>query len=459
MMQKNDKSSQLIARIQQDGEEKLAKGKDSAARKNSFAARSLQEYLGEGQDIPLADVTREWVEGYVKWLQTNGKSDNTLSNYLRVMLNTFRLAVKAGESLDLSIFEGFFKGNSKSRKKILTLPLLHAIADGDLNDYAVLNRTREVFLLCFFGGGLRISDLLNDTERLADLREAQNLFNKYAIHSEFSFLGADVERAYLHNLQGVTHLMNIPFTLTDDSAAEAWVEAAKVCGIPAEVISRTVGRALPNLNYVPDEAVTEEQVSAALSKVAGRIGIYRYNWYALRCYNLEPQEALEMIQAMPDLQTVELKHYIPEVKADTKDKKRNMKSMERLLFINCLPVDAMNIFKVMQPPLARMFTYRVGLKHVPSPISNEEMRTFMYLSDVAAETITYYFPEEVAQLPKFERYDEVEILEGVLAGKTAHVYRTGHDKLSVVVRFESMNMYYTAEVPIRFLKIVKKKKK
>jgi hypothetical protein len=29
----------------------------------------------------------------------------------------------------------------------------------------------------------------------------------------------------------------------------------------------------------------------------------------------------------------------------------------------------------------------------------------------------------------------------------------------VVVRFESMNMYYTAEVPIRFLKIVKKKKK
>jgi transcription antitermination factor NusG len=85
------------------------------------------------------------------------------------------------------------------------------------------------------------------------------------------------------------------------------------------------------------------------------------------------------------------------------------------------------------------------------------MLTFKYLSDVAPENITYYFPDEVQNLPKFDRYEEVEITEGVLAGKTAHIYRTGHDKLSVVVRFESMNMYYTAEVPLRFLRKVKKK--
>jgi transcription antitermination factor NusG len=78
---------------------------------------------------------------------------------------------------------------------------------------------------------------------------------------------------------------------------------------------------------------------------------------------------------------------------------------------------------------------------------------------VAPETLTYYFPDEVTALPQFDLSQEVEITEGVLAGKTATVYKTSRDKLSVVVRFESMSMYYTAEVPVRFLKPVMNEQK
>jgi transcription antitermination factor NusG len=458
MTMTDENTDLLIARIRKDGEAKLSIGKASAARKNQYVARSLEGFLGEGNDIPLGDVTREWLERYVASLQAQNKSDNTLSNYIRVILNTFRLAVKAGENLDLTLFEGFFKGNSKSKKKILTLPLLHQIADADLTDYPVLNRTREVFLLCFFAGGLRLSDLVEDANRIVDLKEAENLFQKYMLTAPFAFLGESPESNYLHNLEGVRHLLNLSFPLTDDSAAEAWVEAAKASAVPTHVIAQVVGRALPNLNYVRDEAVADEQVQAALRKVAGHIDIYRPNWYVIRCYNIDPADAFEDIQKMPGLQTAQMKYFIPEVKKTlTKSEKRDIRFIQRLLFVHCLPVDAMNIFRVMTPPLARMFSYRIGTKFVPSIVSTDEMRTFMYLSDVAPETITYYFPDEVQNLPKFDRYEEVEITEGVLAGKTAHIYRTGHDKLSVVVRFESMNMYYTAEVPLRFLRKVKKK--
>jgi transcription antitermination factor NusG len=467
MAQNPEKSTYLLARLQQEAEQKKASGKESAARKALYAARSVALYLGgEDKDVPLTDLNKEWVDGYVAHLQQTGRTDNTISNYLRVLLNVCRLARKAGLPLQLDFFQHYFMGNSKSKKQMLNTGYLRIIANADLTDYGVFARTRDVFLLCFLGGGLRLTDLHESDDRFTGVKEARLLNTRYTASNRMAFLGQNPMEGYLHNLSGLAHLLELNCTLTDDSAAEAWVEVAKHCEIPQRVIAHVVGREMPNLNYadIASAQATEAEVYDAIRKVAGSVGIHKLTWYAVRCRENTPDETRDLIRQLEGLQSRELlKVFVPveppePVNGKPVKRKRNADFMRHLLFVNCLPVDVLQIRRALAPGLY-VYDYQAGGRRIPSPISDDEMRTFMYLYNVAPETLTYYFPDEVTALPQFDLSQEVEITEGVLAGKTATVYKTSRDKLSVVVRFESMSMYYTAEVPVRFLKPVMNEQK
>jgi transcription antitermination factor NusG len=448
----------LVARMRAEADAKLAAGKKAMSEKSRFVAKSVEQYLsesGSGSDVALTDVDCEWMSGYVKYLQDNGKTENTLSNYIRVIQNTCRLAVKAGMTLDLTVFDGFFTGNAKSLKKIVTTTQLRRLANADLSDVPVLSRTRYLFMFCFLGGGARLMELddLQSKRSLTSRPECRWLIEQLPDGDPLAFLGKDDKlQRYLHNLSGVAHRVGIDYELTDDSAAEAWVEAAKQCGIDPKVIAAVVGRSVANLNYVDDAERDSEKINDALHRVADLMGINKTNWYAMNCHDDQPADMANEIHNLPKLKTMGLKHFVPPV---TKD---NGSYMKRLLFVNCMAVDAAYIRRSLMPRVYVFDCMADDGKRIPAPISDAEMKTFMYLSDLSTDDITYYFPDEISQIPKFDEYEEVEITEGLFAGKIANVYKKTANKLKVLVKFEAMNMYYTVEVPCRFLKVRKSTK-
>jgi transcription antitermination factor NusG len=444
----------LLARIRQDADEKEQNGKPQMARKTRFAADSIERYFGSGYDIPLCDVDRPWLDTYLEYLQHDGKTDNTISNYLRVLQTTFRRAAKAGLALDLTLFAPYFTGNSKSTRTILTVNQVKTLVHADL-DAQLFARTRDLFALCLFGGGLSIAQLREDApgnplERLRSIPEVRSILAQYNGENLLRGFGGDPCQAYLHNLSGIAAILHLGTQLTDDTAAESWAEVAKQLGIPHRIIATVVGRPIANLNYAPDSPATPEEVDAALRRVAGYIGINPRHWFAIRCYDAPPADVATEILTLPRLKTPDLKHFCLEDREQGKKYPKLKNYMQSVLFVHCLDTDALYIRRTLSPGIY-VYDYTDGEVKTPAPISDQEMRTFMYLADVSGEDILFYFPEELDRVPTLEKYQEVVITQGPFSGITARVQKQSKDKLKVLVRFQSLNGYYTAEIPANSL--------
>jgi transcription antitermination factor NusG len=456
-MQDKTKSNLLIARIREEADAKESVGKSQMARKARFTASSIEKCFGEGEDFALNEIDKTWLDKYLHYLQSDNKKDNTISNYFRTILSTFRSAVKSGENLDLSLFDNYFTGNSKSTKKILSAEDVKCIITSDL-DSAVFKRTRDIFSLCFFGGGLQIADLqcINQTtqDRLNATAEAKSILNRYVQGELLSFLGEAPHQAYTHNLTGLSHKLNIKAKLDNDSAAEVWAEIAKNIGISHDTISFVIGRHIDNLNYANDVVVSEDEVSQALARVARSIGMNAQHWYAIRCYEDTPEDTADKIKSLPSIKSLDIKHYF----LDDEEKKKGGKNtttqknyMKSILFLRCLDADIYYIRRTLAPSIY-VFDYLCNTEKRPAIISDKEMKTFMYLAGLGSETMTYYFPEEIAKIPSYEEYEDVTITEGMFAGVKAKVYKKSKEKLNVIVRFEQANIWYTVDIPYSLLK-------
>jgi transcription antitermination factor NusG len=81
----------------------------------------------------------------------------------------------------------------------------------------------------------------------------------------------------------------------------------------------------------------------------------------------------------------------------------------------------------------------------------------MYLAGIGSDTMMYYFPEEIENIPSYAEYDDVTIMEGIFAGVKAKVYKKSKEKLNVIVRFEQANIWYTVDIPYSLLKPITEK--
>jgi transcription antitermination factor NusG len=456
-MSSQTKSNLIIARIRENADAKESIGKAQIARKTRFAAASIEKCFGKGNDFELADIDKAWLDEYLRYLQQNGKTDNTISNYFRVILSTFRSAVKEGATLDLTILDRYFTGNSKSTKKILSADDVKCILSNDL-DGTVFNRTRDIFSLCFFGGGLCIADLQSMSQttqfRLNATDEARSILKRYAQGELLSFLGENPEQVYNRNLNGLAHKLNIKAAIDDDSAAEGWAEIAKNIGIAHNTISRVVGRHIQNLNYATDAEADDADVAQTLVSVARSLGVNTQHWYAIRCYEDTPADTADRIKSLPSLKSLDLKHYFlddEEIKKGGKNTTKQKNYMKSVLFLRCLDADIYYIRRTLAPSIY-VFDYLCSTAKRPAIISDTEMKTFMYLAGLGSETMTYYFPEEISQIPSYEQYEDVTITEGLFAGVKAKIYRKSKEKLNVIVRFEQANIWYTVDIPYSLLK-------
>jgi transcription antitermination factor NusG len=451
-MQSRTKSNYLIARIREEADAKERVGKAPIARKARYVANSIENCFGI--DIALDNINEEWLDEYLHFLQHGGKTDNTISNYFRIILSSFRSAVRNGAVLDLTILDKYFTGNAKSTREILSIDDVKRIINSDFND-AVFKRTRDVFSLCFFGGGLRVEDLLSFNQttqrRLNATAEAKNIMRQYVRSGLLTFLGKDFRETYIHNLSGMAYKLNIRVSLNDDSAAEGWGIVAKRSGISHDVISKVIGRHIDNLNYANDVEIGAEEIEKALACVAERVGVTTRHWYAIRCCEDNSEDTMAKIKKLPSLKSAEIKHFFIDDAAKENRKAMSRKNyMKSILFVNCVDADIRYIRRSLAPSVY-VFDYACDHEKHPAIISDREMKNFMYLAGLSSASMIYYFPDEVEKIPSFEEYEDVVITQGVFAGVKAKVLKKSKEKLNVVVRFEQANICYTVDIPCHLL--------
>ncbi len=511
-MQAAPSSPRLIETILRLADQKEQAGKLQMARKARFAAQSIADCFGPHCDIPLRDLDKTRLDAYLQYLRREGKTDNTISNYFRVLLSTIRAARKAGlDTPDPSLFKAYFTGRATSTRQILTPQALKTLLYTPLPE-AIFSRTRDIFALCLLGGGLTPHSLNPLSPRLQATPEARQILSRYPDGDLLSFLGHNPEPTYLHNLSGLAHRLNLPLTLHLDSPAQAWAEIAKTLSIPHSLIAATIGRPIGNLNY-PEAATpsseadtpsteasvvapsseasvvapsTEAEIADALQRVAQSLDINIRHWYAIRCYDDTPASTAARIEALPGLTAPGPKHfYFPDSPsasstgsksssgsgskstssgskqpsasgksaasaADSRKTPARQNYMKSILFVNCPDADILKIRRTMAPAIY-VFDYLCDNAKRPAPISDKEMKTFMYLSGLGADTLAYYFPEEIERLPIYRHYKEVTITTGPFAGVRARVYKKSKEKLNVLVRFERANICYTLDIPYSLL--------
>jgi transcription antitermination factor NusG len=154
------------------------------------------------------------------------------------------------------------------------------------------------------------------------------------------------------------------------------------------------------------------------------------------------------------MKSLEIKHYFLDDEAKKKGGKNTTTQknyLKPILFLRCLDADIYYIRRTLAPSIY-VFDYLCSTEKRPAIISDKEMKTFMYLAGLGSESMTYYFPEEIANIPSYEEYEDVTITDGVFAGVNAKVYKKSKEKLNVIVRFEQANIWYTVDIPYSLLK-------
>ena len=447
----SSKSIYLVARIRQEADAKEALGKKEMARRSRFVADGIERYFGLNYSLKLTELDRCWLDQYISKLQEENKTENTISRYVSVIQNTCKLASKEGIAVDMSVFEDIYTGVPKPKKSILTVSQVKNIINTDIKD-KIFAHTRDIFSLCFFAGGLSIDDLFDASKsdnKISSTTEAISVRMQYADDELLSFLGdEDVRKAeYLHNLSGLATVLNIDKVLNDDTAAEAWAEVAKELGIAHHVISAVVGREIANLNYSNNADVSEDEIRDALVTVAKFIGVNTQHWFAINCRAFDKEDVVNKILELPNIKTQYIKHFSPVISRNPLKKATETENniMKSLLFLHCLDKDAETIRRSL---VTKVFIYDFQCegKKKPAPISENEMKTFMYLSGISTDDILSYFPDELSKLKQFKKFEEVTITTGQFAGQKAIIDREA-DKLNVLVKFTMVNMYFVVKVP------------
>ena len=142
--------------------------------------------------------------------------------------------------------------------------------------------------------------------------------------------------------------------------------------------------------------------------------------------------------------------FIP-VQANTATTLAKDRLMSSLLFFRTSATNA-SALKSRIAPGAYVFSFSSGDKK-PAYIPNDQMLTFMFLVNIGADTILYYYPSENGSSQQFEPKDIVEITDGSFCGNVGIVERLSKDRLRVCVRIEALNgALISAEIPAKFLK-------
>lgn len=434
---------------------------ESSARNYLAMLKRLRAYNGNRSVIPVSDITPRYVTGFSDYLFAH----QVATSSVRLFIKCLRSVLKDGcgdEHTDT--IRHVFKSIDTTTRPLtrdIDIDDVNTIAYSRLSGQIALQKIRDLFMFALYGGGMSLTRLRTSLVETAAstpdalLPQQAEIIRKFTSRTglDFSRYAANISEAnYAEGLYTIGHLLNLRVPLSPISAASGWIAVARHINIPLPVIAATVcdTTLLSGMPYTP-ASLTKVQRHDTLSAVADAIRQVTPRWHVMRCLSDSPQSIRNLITGQPDIiEGDKLDTFIPTLpvhKGSNGRKSRHI--LSTTLFFRCSQPNAVTLKKQLA---GRAYVYSFRDSGKPAYIPDSDMKMFMFLTNVASDTISEYYPDESEGMPEFKTGDRVTISYGNLSGQVGFICKTSPDKMKVFIRLEALNgAIVTAELPRRFL--------
>lgn len=426
-----------------------ASRKGSSMRNYLAVAQRLRAVFGENLPLPET-ISPALIDKFTSSLLKAGLTPASTALYRRL----FRaILVKTyGKENRALILEAFGKETEPSGETVkiargFTASHIRTLLAAPLTDYPYFRKIRDLFIFSLLGAGKEIQTTEYTPSRL--IPQQEELIRKFHIRHGVElndFANTTTPDKYERALAAIGHLLRFPRSLTPRSAAESWISLASEAGIEPSIIASIVGKDNEYTRLL-DSPVTlsEEERELALVKVADTVYPLSLRWFVMRCFRQSVAEMKKILEGITE-----------EMEGDFLDTFSLQQSdsaggaLLPLLFFRSTAENAERIKKLTSTD-AHVYSYRDSRR--PAYIPDADMKTFLFLADVAGETIAFHFPEDKADpLHSFLPKENVVINKGDFSGLVGIVGKASKDRLKVAVRIEAANgMTITADIPREFL--------
>lgn len=416
----------------------------------------LRAYLEGDNTLYVSNISPSFVQGFGKCMLEREIAPSTAKLYkqmLRAVLNKY-LGKKYRDILK-SAFKDTDSDN-ETATKLLGPQELVTIAHSELNRSSLLKKVRDLFMFSFYSGGTTLEGIKkiasDNFSSVTLIPQQKEIIQKFPLKYGISFCNyaiALTEEAYSQRLDAIAKLLKLKVQLTPQSSADAWVKTARKCGISNDIIASCLNA--PTI-YITAHAEKQDQSSDYLTyyqNVANTIYNVVPRWYVMRCCDISPAELSTQLKKDNDVSFGNLVDtFVPVTK--TGKYTSHMNVMSDILFFRSSPTSAAHLKRNVWP---KAFVYSNRSTGQPSFIPDDEMRMFMLLSNIASDTIEYYFPDTNANTTEFNTNDTVTIIDGNFCGQVGVVQKLSDDRLKVFIKIEALNgAIITAEIHKSFLK-------
>ena len=416
------------------------------------------EAYNQSPILDLSTVDAAYVSEFGEYLVRQGVTFSTA----KLFKMSFRAVMKEAYGTDFKAqFKAVFKNvgsKNETATNCISFDDLKKIVNCNLDNLAVLNRARNLFLYCVVSGGLSLQDVKRMVEsNELDLRLPQQklLVKEFKQFSETGFenyvtkLGS---KQYEDALNAVGVSAGISTTLKPDSVVDGWFVAANRTNVPIKTIASVIPNGTPISEVISTSTeVLESEKLDVLASVANTLIDTKTRWFAMKCYSSDPTEMDEEIAKTGVLSMDELfSSFIPPEQKVPKSKATQKKSvMSNMYFFNCKSSTAVNIKNAVKD---LGWVYTLAGTSTPAQISDSEMKTFMLLCEVSEGTLTYHFPDIQSKTEDLTIGREVKVTNGNFCGQVGVIKELPNNKYKVTLIFTSLCAKITAEVPVDFIR-------
>jgi len=262
--------------------------------------------MGDRTPVYMHEIDSKVVARYNRFLSEKGLKRNTISFYNRVLRAVYNQAVKEGYAWQSFPFEDVYTGVDVTRKRALSVDMLHKIATLELQDPEI-RFARDLFLFSFQARGMSFVDMAflthqnvrngfinyirKKTGQAISLRLEpwmQDILDRYKSSCTAPYLlpilhTQDPKKAYgqytlaLNQYDRMLYklgdLLGSDITLSSYSARHSWATIARDSEIPLTVISSGLGHTSENTTRIYLDSLDNSLVDRANRAVWERISI------------------------------------------------------------------------------------------------------------------------------------------------------------------------------------------
>jgi len=267
-----------------------------------YARNRLEDYLHKG-DIPIENVTEEFVGRYVRHLKDCGLTLNTISFHMRILRHIYNQAVKHGLTYDRKPFKQAYTKTVKTVKRAVTIDTIKAVKHYDTDNRNVCF-ARDMFLFSFYTHGMSFVDMSYLTEkniqdgiltyqrhktgqiiRLKWEPSMQEIVDKYHVNGQPYLLpiihtqnGKERNqyrgKQYHINLglRDISQAINAERMLTMYVARHSWASIAETFGLPVNLISVGLGHTSVKTTQVYLKLLRMNMIDQTNAKIISQVG-------------------------------------------------------------------------------------------------------------------------------------------------------------------------------------------